>query len=170
MKNKKGFTLVELLAVIVILALIMGIAVVSIGSVLQSSKKKIMFENAQSILNGVKKQLLINNDTPNASGTTYYGFNSGLLDSGGVESPLGGDFAYRTFNSSSDSKINDGSTAVLWKLGGTAPTGCAANVQSYVSYNATSGEYSICLTAGAGNNYIDGTEANVVAQADSALK
>ena len=34
--NKKGFTLVELLAVIVILALIMSIAIVSIGGILKS--------------------------------------------------------------------------------------------------------------------------------------
>ena len=53
MKNKKGFTLVELLAVIVILALIMGIAVVGIGSVLSTSRTKIMYENALSIVEGV---------------------------------------------------------------------------------------------------------------------
>ena len=170
MKNKKGFTLVELLAVIVILALIMGIAVVSIGSVLQSSKKKIMFENAQSILNGVRKQLLINNETPASTGTTYYGFSAGLLETGGVDSPLGGQFQYRTFNSSNDTKINDGTTAVLWKIGGTAPSACSATQQSYVSYNASTGKYSICLTAGSGNSYIDGTEDDVTAQTSTALK
>ena len=34
MKNKKGFTLVELLAVIVVLAIVMGIAAVAITNVL----------------------------------------------------------------------------------------------------------------------------------------
>ena len=169
MKNKKGFTLVELLAVIVILALIMGIAVVSIGSVLQSSKKKIMYENAQSILNGVKKQFLISNVSAPSTGTAYYGFNANLLDSGGIESPLGGNFQYRTYNSSDDDQINDGTTAILWKIGGTQPTGCSATTQSYVALSST-GEYSICLTAGDGNSYIDGTETQVSTQAAAALK
>ena len=169
MKNKKGFTLVELLAVIVILALIMGIAVVSIGSVLQSSKKKIMYENAQSILNGVKKQFLIGNVSAPSTGTSYFGFNANLLDSGGIESPLGGNFVYRTYNDTDDTKINDGSTAILWKIGGTTPTGCSDSVASYVALT-NAGEYSICLTAGSGNSYIDGTEAQVSTQAAAALK
>ena len=38
--NKKGFTLVELLAVIVVLALLMVVAASSIGSALENSKKK----------------------------------------------------------------------------------------------------------------------------------
>ena len=38
--NKKGFTLVELLAVIVVLALLMVVAASSIGSALDNSKQK----------------------------------------------------------------------------------------------------------------------------------
>lgn len=38
-KDKKGFTLVELLAVIVVLAIVMGLAAVAITSVLNNTRK-----------------------------------------------------------------------------------------------------------------------------------
>lgn len=49
--NKKGFTLVELLAVIVILALLMVVAASSIGSALDNSRKKTLKIAAQKFLN-----------------------------------------------------------------------------------------------------------------------
>ena len=90
MKNKKGFTLVELLAVIVILALIMGIAVVSIGGVLQTSREKTFRETAASLINGVRQQLYIENKI--AAGS--YGFEENILEKGGKESPFSGTFQY----------------------------------------------------------------------------
>ena len=48
--NKKGFTLVELLAVIVILALLMVVATRTIGSVLDTSKQKAAETEAQKIV------------------------------------------------------------------------------------------------------------------------
>ena len=157
MKNKKGFTLVELLAVIVILALIMGIAVVSIGNVLQTSKEQIMFENAQSIIDGAKKHFAIKIESPEGKN---YGFGKAFLSQGGTKSPLGGDFVFRTMgnNESGDKEVTTG----LWKLG-TAPGTCAANVASYIAVSAT-GEYSICLTAGAGEKYLSCTESKVSEQ------
>ena len=75
MKNKKGFTLVELLAVIVILALIMSIAIVSIGGVLKSSRESTFKETALSIINGVKMQLTVANQLKEGN---YY-FNSSYI-------------------------------------------------------------------------------------------
>lgn len=49
--NKKGFTLVELLAVIVVLALLMVIATSTIGSALDNSRKKALTIAAQKFLN-----------------------------------------------------------------------------------------------------------------------
>jgi len=49
MKNKNGFTLVELLAVIVILAIILVIAIPKIGAVVNNSKKN-SFESSAKIL------------------------------------------------------------------------------------------------------------------------
>jgi len=47
--NKKGFTLVELLAVIVVLALLMVVAASSIGTALDNSKKKALLTEAQKL-------------------------------------------------------------------------------------------------------------------------
>lgn len=49
-KNNKGFTLVELLAVIVVLAIVMSLAVVGITSVLESTRKSAMVADAKSFL------------------------------------------------------------------------------------------------------------------------
>ena len=162
MKNKKGFTLVELLAVIVILALIMGVAVVSIGNVLQESKETVMFENAQSVIDGVKKQFAIKIESPNGR---YYGFSSSLLSQGGVQSPLGGNFVYRSLDGENgDVEVTTG----LWRLG-TTPQACAAGVPSYISVDSN-GKFTICLTAGAGQKYITGTEDQIAARTASCIK
>jgi type IV pilus assembly protein PilA len=160
MKNKKGFTLVELLAVIVILALIMGIAVVSIGNVLSSSKRDIMLESAAGYIDGVRKLLYIGNATPGTTGTTKYGFDATILESGGT-SPYGSQapFAYGT--STGQTAIN-GLTNV-WKITSSAPASCSAATYSYIT--VTDGVYSICLkTAVSGDAYVDGTEAQINAK------
>jgi len=54
LKKEKGFTLVELLAVIVILGIIAAIAVPMIGNVINDSKDKAILADAQTILNGAK--------------------------------------------------------------------------------------------------------------------
>ena len=53
--NKEAFTLIELLAVIVILSLIMGIAVFSMSGVLDSSKTNAKNRNIEGILDAVSK-------------------------------------------------------------------------------------------------------------------
>ena len=64
--NKKGFTLVELLAVIVILALLMVVATRSIGSVLTSSRKSAMDTEIKKLIsnyNTYSEQLKIDKNT-----------------------------------------------------------------------------------------------------------
>ncbi len=55
MKKNKGFTLVELLAVIVILAIIMIIAIPAVINTMQTARKKTMVEFAQKVLNELSK-------------------------------------------------------------------------------------------------------------------
>ncbi|WP_342538018.1 prepilin-type N-terminal cleavage/methylation domain-containing protein [Sporosarcina sp. FSL K6-1540] len=50
LNNEKGLTLVELLAVIVILGIIAAIAIPSIGGVIESSKIKAQFADGQNVL------------------------------------------------------------------------------------------------------------------------
>ena len=54
--NKKGFTLVELLAVIVILALLMVVAASAVGSAQENSKKSALSTEAQKIYNGISSE------------------------------------------------------------------------------------------------------------------
>ena len=58
--NNKGFTLVELLAVIVVLAIVMGIAAVAITNVLDSTRKNAFVASARSYIAGAKT--LVNAD------------------------------------------------------------------------------------------------------------
>ena len=147
MKNKKGFTLVELLAVIVILALIMSIAVVSIGGVLQSTRENTFRESAISMIDGVRKQLLVNNAL-NAG--TYY-FTQATLEKGGVESPLGGNIKYATFDSSTMTKIGTMIYKTTTNLADSVckreTSGQAAGSYVKVTLDSTTNvfTYSICL-------------------------
>ena len=62
MKNKKGFTLVELLAVIVVLGIVMGIAAFAITNVLDSTRKNAFVASAKQFVDGAK--LLVDADIP----------------------------------------------------------------------------------------------------------
>ena len=54
LKNSKGFTLVELLAVIVILGIIAGIAVPSIGGIIDNTKKDAHVANARQMIEAAR--------------------------------------------------------------------------------------------------------------------
>ena len=72
LKNKRGFTLVELLAVIVVLAIVMGLAVVGISSVLDSTRKSAFAADAKSYIDGARQ--LVRADEANVlmGGTSSY--------------------------------------------------------------------------------------------------
>ena len=157
MKNKKGFTLVELLAVIVILALIMGIAVVSIGGVLQSSREKTYRETAASLLNGVRQQLYIENQL--AEG--YYSVPSTILEKGGKESSFGGTYNYSTETSTTCTGTGKTFIAGFCKTT-SAPETCSATAKAYVRVekDGNNWKYTICLSDG--THYLNAEESTLL--------
>lgn len=58
MKNRKGFTLVELLAVIVILAIIMIIAIPSVLTTIETANRKTMLEYNQKVLLALERKYM----------------------------------------------------------------------------------------------------------------
>lgn len=80
-KNEKGLTLVELLAVIVILAIVGTIAFVMIGNVIDNSKKDAHIANAQQLIEAAKLYEAQGKSIPR-SGVGMHDFSkAGLLNS-----------------------------------------------------------------------------------------
>lgn len=96
MRNNKGFTLVELLAVIIILGLLMVIATPSITKYISNARVKTYLRTLDSFAYGISK-MIANDELPsmNEEDTTYYiPFECIDIDKGG-KSPSGEwDFAY----------------------------------------------------------------------------
>ena len=152
MKNKKGFTLVELLAVIVILALIMGIAVVSMSGVISSSRSKTYQETAAGVIHGLRNRLILDNKSQTAA--SYY-VTEAILESGGEKSPYGNNYKWAESGSGKEC-----TTAGAEYCAVSSPPACGASVKAYVTIN-DSGVYSICLSDG--THYLNNaTEADLL--------
>ena len=145
--NRKGFTLVELLAVIVILALIMSIAIVGIGEILESARESTFKETAATIIHGVKQRLTLANRLESGD----YEILGNILDKSEPESPLGGTIHFRSSLEGCSDVIGDAICKVNYKA-------CSSSATSFVRVSKASDNnysYSICLTAGEDNRYID---------------
>ena len=70
--DKKGFTLVELLAVIVVLAIVMGLAVVGISSVLENTRKSAFAADAKTFLAGAHSLVQADEAATLLGGTAKY--------------------------------------------------------------------------------------------------
>ena len=104
MRENKGFTLVELLAVIVVLAIVMSLAVVAITGVLDNARKATFVSEAKSFLEGARNVVnsddlisvidrnnvhhLLACDNP-AYKTTRITLDEIPLQQGGIKSPYG---------------------------------------------------------------------------------
>lgn len=73
--NKNGLTLVELLAVIVVLAIVMGIAAVSVSYLIENSKQDVYKNYEENLESATKNYLTANLDKiplpPDPNGTVY---------------------------------------------------------------------------------------------------
>lgn len=114
--NKKGFTLVELLAVIVILGVLLMIAVPAIQNVIKKSKKNAFESQAKLIIENVETMLSVSTNKPNA--TCYIPTESVKLERGGLNDNAKKGYVTVTPNSNSitgyDVTINigDGTYAI----------------------------------------------------------
>ena len=83
-KNKKGITLVELLAVLVILGIIAAIAVPTVSTLINNTQARANVESANSLVSAARLYSLENNNATNASITQLlpYISNEDLVISG----------------------------------------------------------------------------------------
>lgn len=70
--NKKGFTLVELLAVIVIIAIISMVAIPNTLSIIETSKKEHMLQDAKRLISQAKAKVNANIEIRNTGNHTFY--------------------------------------------------------------------------------------------------
>ncbi|MET3697381.1 type IV pilus assembly protein PilA [Bacillus oleivorans] len=103
-KNEKGLTLVELLAVVVILGIIAAIAVPSVGGLIENSKRDAHLANAQQMINSAKL-VAVSELSGRGNGTFYvtldYLVDQGYIDP--VEDPFSGTmYTSITTNNSTD--------------------------------------------------------------------
>lgn len=80
LKNQRGLTLVELLAVIVILGIISAIAVPSIGNIIEKSKEDAAVSDALQIINAAKLAHAADNDGTSWNQTTLDEYLSNVSD------------------------------------------------------------------------------------------
>lgn len=102
--NKKGFTLVELLAVIALLAILMGIAVPNIISTINNNKRNTFLADAKRMISKAEYLISSNRDDRNkllnneVSYITYYLNESGLNEKQEYTTDAdGGPYSDKTF-------------------------------------------------------------------------
>lgn len=130
--NRKGFTLVELLAVIVILAIVVGITMVTILPTLENSRKKAFDTAVETISNYIQDQKDMSLLSADLRGSTY---NSTI---GEAESGDGS-----TGNLLTTTGYSKNITAIKWKVeNGVVKIECATANESG-DYRQSS-NYNVC--------------------------
>lgn len=157
MKNKKGFTLVELLAVIVILAVLVLLAVPSVLKMMDGAKENAFEIEAENIINGAKLKYaddLLDSSLPTAITVTITSDVTGYCY---ALSDLS-DYVDKTFGSNVGSVLIDATnnSYYIWYADGTnSVTASTTNKGGNISADATTittaaattANWDNCLTA-----------------------
>lgn len=80
LRNEKGLTLIELLAVVVILGIIAAIAIPSIGSIIAKSKNDAIVADGQQVMNAARLALLSEDSLPGEDGEILHSELDDYLD------------------------------------------------------------------------------------------
>ena len=132
MKNKKGFTLVELLAVIVIISILMLLAIPSVIRYVESSKEKTFIEDAKTIASTAK---------------TNYAAGDDELIQGVVDTKSRVSYSQEAINSLLDKKLGKNSYQSNYKYFG------VVMIKLEDELGDLKYEYRICLIDDAGNGF-----------------
>lgn len=134
LRNQKGLTLIELLAVVVILGIIAAIAVPSIGNIIENSKRDAAIANAQMVQNAVRLYVAAGGPMEDTNGTLSSNkLSSAYTGTGGVNEYV------------EDLTNPWGGAAPSWRV--TSPVGSPPEVTvNYVGGTAVAGPPGIILT------------------------
>jgi type IV pilus assembly protein PilA len=139
MKDQRGLTLIELLAVIVILAIISAIAIPSILGLINNSKSDAHVANAQQMVNAAKMAIAGNDELRPVGSTDTFITLQYLEDEGYLETL----------------KDPDGTTSTYVRTSGsTVATGTAPSSNSFVKIEATGDKYTYSV-------FLDGNEKSI---------
>lgn len=90
MKSKKGFSLVELMIVVVIMAILVAVAVPIYNAVTANARKKTCLDNQRTIINTISNEIMLKGLTVKSGGETITITSNVNGDGGAHDAPASG--------------------------------------------------------------------------------